>query len=119
MSWQTLLRHIRYLWLRNPRNLTDHQTDRLSQLLGPWGQALSAEDWGAPTAGCSSSKGSTGARIAGPNGCASSLQFLTSHALSDLLHNGHLEFAVPERYPYCHLLVLDLPFREGRTIYAT
>lgn len=59
MSWQTLLRHIRYLWLRNPRNLTDHQTDRLSELLGPWGQALSAEDWGAPTAGCSSSKGST------------------------------------------------------------
>ncbi len=28
-----LLRHTRYLWLRNPRNLTDRQADRLDQLL--------------------------------------------------------------------------------------
>jgi transposase len=28
-----LLRHTRYLWLRNPRNLTDRQADRLAQLL--------------------------------------------------------------------------------------
>jgi len=28
-----LLRHTRYLWLRNPRNLTDRQHDRLAELL--------------------------------------------------------------------------------------
>jgi transposase len=28
-----LLRHTRYLWLRNPRNLTDRQADRLAELL--------------------------------------------------------------------------------------
>jgi hypothetical protein len=32
-STDSLLRHTRYLWLRNPRNLTDHQADRLAELL--------------------------------------------------------------------------------------